>query len=78
MNNAIEEKGLVPTRLVFVVIQRFPIISTQLSEQIERIELFAATQADMNATIKESKMTTASTRDIPQQLTAFINWEKRF
>lgn len=65
MNDTIGENGLVPTRLVFGVIPRVPIISTELPTQIERMEILPAAQAEMISIVAERKIMTALTRDIP-------------
>lgn len=53
MNYAIGENRLVATRLVFGVIPCFPIISTNIPTRKERMEIPAAVQAEINATIAE-------------------------
>lgn len=65
MNDTIGENELVPALFVFGVIPRFPIVSTQIPIQMERMKVLAAAQAEMNAIIVEKKITATLTKYIP-------------
>lgn len=65
MNDTIGENGLVPSRLVFGIIPRFPILNTNLPMQKDRMAMIKETQAEMNCSIAERRVLTALTRDIP-------------
>lgn len=64
MIDTINENGLVPTRLVFGVIPRSPIISRGISARKEEMKILTPDQAEMNAIIAERKISIALTRDI--------------
>lgn len=63
MRNIIRKKGLVPTRLVFGVTPRLPIISNQRPGK-ERMEALAAAQSKMNGVTEERKIVPALNREI--------------
>ena len=65
MNDTIGENGLVPSRLVFGIIPRFPIISTDLPSQKERMEILVRAQMEMNAIVAERRIMAPLTKDIP-------------
>jgi len=65
MNDTIGENGLVPSRLVFGMIPRFPIISYDIPSQKDRMDALATLQKEMNAIIAERRVLTALNRDIP-------------
>ena len=65
MNDTIGEKGLVPSLLAFGITPRFPIISTDLPTQSERMRLLATAQMEMNAIVAERRVQAALTRQIP-------------
>jgi len=65
MNDTMGEDGLVPSLLVFGIIPRFPIISTNLPTQQERMDALATAQKEMNAIVSERRITAALTRNIP-------------
>lgn len=64
MNDTIPENGLVPSRLVFGTIPRFPIISTDLRNQKERMEILPKSQKEMNSIIAERRILAALTRNV--------------
>lgn len=53
MKDTIAENGLVPTRLVFEVIQQFPVIWTKALNQKESMKVLAAPEALIIAIIVE-------------------------
>jgi hypothetical protein len=53
LNNTMGENGLVPSLLVFGIIPRFLILSTDLPERKERMRVLAAAQAEYNTTVAE-------------------------
>ena len=65
MNDTIGEKGLVPSLLTFGITPRFPIISTELPTQDERMGLLTSGQMEMNAIIAERRIQAALTKQIP-------------
>ena len=65
MNDTMGENGLVPSRLVFGIIPRFPILNTDLPNQKDLMELIKKAQAEMNNIIAERRVLAALTRDIP-------------
>ena len=65
MNDKIGENGLVPSRLVFGIVPRFPIISTDLPTQKERMDILRSAQMEINAIIAERRILRALNRDIP-------------
>ncbi len=65
MNDTIGENGLVPSRLVFGIIPRFPILNSDLPEQKERLEMIKTAQAEMNSIVAERRVLAAVTRDVP-------------
>ena len=65
MSETIGENGLIPSLLVFGIIPRFPIISTNLPSQKERMAILAAAQMEMNATVADRRVATALSRNIP-------------
>lgn len=65
MNDTMGENGLVPSRLVFGMIPRFPIINTDLPTQKERMEALKTAQAEMNSIVAERRVVEALTRNIP-------------
>lgn len=65
MNDTIGENGIVPSRLVFGILPIFPIISTKLPTQRERMAALPTAQAEMHAIIAERRITSALTPDIP-------------
>ena len=56
MNDTIGENGLVPSRLVFGITPRFPIISSDLPTQKERMDILRSAQMEMNAIIAERRI----------------------
>ncbi len=65
MNDTIGENGLVPSRLVFGIIPRFPILNSDLPNQKERLAIIQMAQAEMNSIVAERRVLAALTRDIP-------------
>ena len=65
MNDTIGENGLVPTRLVFGMLPRYPILSQDVPTQNERMKAPTSAQMEMNRIVSERKVLTALNRDIP-------------
>ena len=65
MNDTMGENGLVPSRIVFGIIPRFPILNTELPTQKQRMEIIKSAQAEMNSIVAERRVLAALTRDIP-------------
>ncbi len=65
MNDTIGENGLVPSKLVFGIIPRYPILNTDLPNQKERMEAIKLAQAEMNSIIAERRVLAALTKKIP-------------
>lgn len=65
MNDTINENGLVPSRLVFCIIPRYPILNTELPTHKDRMNAIKRAQAEMNSNVAERCLMTALTRDIP-------------
>jgi len=65
MNDTINEKGLVPSRLVFGILPRFPILNSNLPNQKERLEIIKTAQAEMNSIVAERKIMTALSKNVP-------------
>lgn len=68
MNDTMGENGLVPSLLVFGIIPRFPIITSDLPNQRERMEVLAAAQKEMNTIIAERRIITALTTNTPSSV----------
>lgn len=65
MNDTISEKDLFPSLLVFGITPRFPIISTNVPTQAERMKIMASAKMEMNAIIAEKRVQAAVPRQIP-------------
>ena len=65
MNDTINEKGLVPSRLEFGILQRLPILNTSLLNQKERLETIETGQEERNTIVAERKIMKASTKNVP-------------
>ena len=65
MSDTMGETGLVPSRLVFGIVPRFPILNSNLPNQKERLEIIKIAQAEMNSIVAERRVLAALTRDIP-------------
>ena len=65
MNDTMGESGLVPSLLVFGTIPRFPIISSDLPSQKERIEALIKAHMETNSIVAERRFLAALTRNIP-------------
>ena len=65
MNDTMSENALVPSRLVFGILPRFPILNTKLPKQRERMDMIKKAQAEMNTIVAERRVLAALTRDIP-------------
>lgn len=65
MNDTIGENGLVPSKLVFGITPRFPIISTDLPNQRNRMAALARAQMEMNSIVSERRVQSALTKEIP-------------
>lgn len=65
MNDTMGENGLVPSRLVFGILPRFPILNSNLPSQKERMEIIKTAHAEMNSIIAERRITAALTRNVP-------------
>jgi hypothetical protein len=55
LNDTMGENGLVPSLLVFGIVPRFPILSSNLPEQQERMRVLAAAQAEYNSIVAERR-----------------------
>jgi hypothetical protein len=56
LNDTMGENGLVPSLLVFGIVPMFPILSSKLPEQQERMRLLAAAQAEYNSIVAERRI----------------------
>jgi hypothetical protein len=56
LNDTTGENGLVPSLLVFGIVPRFPILSSNLPEQQERMRVLAAAQAEYNTIVAERRI----------------------
>jgi hypothetical protein len=65
LNDTMGENGLVPTLLVFGIIPRFPILSTDLPEQKERMRVITAAQAEYNTIVAERRLLSALQSRVP-------------
>ena len=65
MNDTMGENGLVPTKLVFGTIPRFPIINSDLPSQKERMDALQIAQKEMNSIIAERRVRTALSKEVP-------------
>lgn len=65
MNDAIGENCLVPYRLAFGTIPRFPIIRTEWPRQKKRMKALITGQAEMNERVGKCWLLTALAREIP-------------
>ena len=65
MNDTNGDNGLVPSLVVFGIIPRFPIISSDIPTQKERMLAFSRAQMEMNAVVAERRILAALTRSIP-------------
>ena len=74
MNDTIGENGLVPSRLVFGIIPRYPILNTDLPNQKERMEAIKLAQSEMNSIIAERRVLAALTKKIPPAADRQYNW----
>lgn len=54
-----------PSRLVFGFIPVFPIVKTNLPQQLERMDIIKKSQAEINIIIAERRFLAALTRYIP-------------
>lgn len=70
MNDTNGENGLVPSLLTFGIIPRFPIISTDLPAQRERMQTLAGAQMEMNAIVSERRTMQVLTKWVPQSVDA--------
>lgn len=57
------ENVVVPSRLDFWIVPRFPIQNAHLSTQPERIAIISESQAEMNSTIAARKLLTSSNKN---------------
>ena len=73
MNDTMGENGLVPSLLVFGIIPRFPVISSQLPAQSERMEVLTMAQREMNTIIAQRRIITALTKNIPSASDRFYS-----
>lgn len=64
MSYVLSENGLVLSRLVFVMIQRFPILPTTTPGQKERIKALKSTQVEINPIVADLQVLKASSRNI--------------
>lgn len=65
MNNTINERGLVRSRLVFGIIPIFPILNTFLSKQKDRMNAIKTTEIEINSIIAEIRVLKALRRGTP-------------
>jgi hypothetical protein len=65
VNDTQGEDGLFPSLLVFGIIPRFPIISTNLPDQKERMRILQVAQAETNTIVAERRLVTALRAQIP-------------
>lgn len=65
MNDTMGENGLVPSRLVFGIIPRFPILNHNLPTQRERLQALKLAQAEMNSIVAERRVLAALNKSIP-------------
>lgn len=64
INDTSDERGLVPSRLVFGILSRFFILNTGLPNQIDRMNAIKTAQAEMNSIVAEQRVLTVLTRNI--------------
>ena len=62
MNDTIGENGLVLSRLVIGITPRFPIISSDLPTQKERMDILRSAQTEMNGIIAERRILRSESR----------------
>lgn len=65
-NDTIGLNGLVPSLLVFGIIPRFPIISSELPQQEARMKVLAEARAEYEAIIAEMRITAAMRHAVPE------------
>lgn len=65
MKDKIGENDVVPSLLVFGTVPRFPIVSTKIPSQRERMKILSAAQMEMNAINAERRVLSALNRNIP-------------
>jgi hypothetical protein len=65
MNDTIGENGLVPSLLVFGMIPRFPILTSEIPHQQERMRILQVAQAEMNSIAAERRIVQASKSAVP-------------
>jgi transposase InsO family protein len=68
MNDTIGENGLVPSLLVFGVVPRFPMLSTDLPNQKERMAAISLAKMEMNSIIAERRVNTALRKNAPSSV----------
>lgn len=65
MNNTNGENGLDQTRLEFRILNRLPILNSELQNRKGRFEALKTAQAEMNTIIADRHIQTALSADIP-------------
>lgn len=65
MNDTMGENGLVPIRLVFVILPRFPLLRTNLPTQKERMGATKTAHTEMNSIVAERRVFESLTINIP-------------
>lgn len=65
MNDTIGDNRLVPSRLVFGILLRFPIINSELPDRKERLEAIKLVQAEMNSIVAERRVQMVLTKSTP-------------
>jgi hypothetical protein len=68
MNEIIGENGLVPSLLIFGVVRRFSMLSTDPRNQKERMAATSLAKMEMNSIIAERKVTTAWRKNAPSSV----------
>lgn len=65
MNDTLGENGLMPLRHFFGIILRFPILSSNLPSQNERMDALKAVQGEMNSIVLERRVLEVLAKIIP-------------
>lgn len=65
MKDTLGEKGLLPSRPIFVVITRFSTLSNDLPSLVEREKAIVSLHAEMNSGFTERRVREALTKHFP-------------
>lgn len=65
INDDIRRNELVSSRLVFVMLLRFPLLNSNLPSQKRRMDIIKTAQAEVKSIIAERKATAALTKNVP-------------